>query len=173
MIPLFLFLLPLLSMQACAAEVQYQAVIHAPADLSVRIGAPSTISPGTPFFVTANITNHGSENAAGVIAELIFLDRDNDEAQSRKAFTYSEPVKSIGTLGGGRSRMVSWTVRSGREEGLIGDYSILVRSRGFAEISGDVLLREEQRPIALPGFEGIITICGLVFLVFLWRNYQS
>jgi hypothetical protein len=170
-IPLLCFLLSLISLHASAAVVQYQVLIQAPADLSVKIGAPSTISPGAAFLVTANITNRGSEDATGVIAELIFLDRDNDEAHSRKAFTYNEPVKSIGNLGGGRYRMLSWSVRSGREERLIGNYSILVRSRGVADISGDTLLMEEKKPISIPGFDGWITLAGFSLLVFFVGRY--
>ncbi len=157
-----LFLIYLITPGASAGNVQYTADVYAPADLLVHINAPSRASLGSQFLVIANLSNRGTENALNVSAELFFLDLDNDVNHSRRAFSYSDPVKRIGTLGGTNFKTVIWNVKTRSEKQYIGNYSIVVRARGSAEISGEGLAGEEQKRVVLPGFEIFGTCAGLL-----------
>jgi hypothetical protein len=159
----FLFILFLIIPLVSAGTVQYSAEVYAPADLLVHIYAPAKVPPGFQFPVIANVSNQGTENALNVVAELTFLDMDNDANHGRKAFIYSEPVKSIGTLRGMNSRNVTWNVKTRSEKQYIGNYRIVVKVRGIAQISNKKLAGEGQKGVAIPGF-GIPIACAGLFL---------
>jgi hypothetical protein len=157
----FLFMIFLIIPLVSAGNVQYSAEVYAPADLLVHIYAPPKVPPGFQFPVIANVSNQGTENALNVVAELTFLDMDNDAKHGRKAFIYSEPVKSIGTLRGMNSQNVTWNVKTRNEKRYTGNYSIIVKVTGIAQISGEKLAEEGQKGVAIPGFEILGTCAGL------------
>ncbi len=152
---------------ACAENVQYSAAVYAPANLSVSIDAPSEVSLGSNFMVTANVSNTGTENASEVSVKLVFIDDDN---LNRRAFIYSHPVKTIGNLEGGDSSIISWNVRIRAHKRFIGNYSIVTTAKGTAEISGVHLLETERRAIAVPGFEVFFAITGMFLAAYLLRK---
>jgi PGF-CTERM protein len=158
---------------ACAENAQYTAVVYAPANLSVSVDAPSMVSLDDTFVVTANVSNNGTENASKVVAKLIFIDEDNDIKRNRRAIIYSSPVRRIGNLDGGDSRIVSWVVRTKAQEKYIGNYSIVVTADGTAEISGRQLEDEQRSPIVIPGFEIIFAITGLLAVSYLLRRRKT
>ena len=159
----FLFMIFFIIPHVSAGNVQYSAEVYAPADLLVHIYAPPKVPPGFQFPVIANLSNRGTENALTVMAELTFIDRDNDANHGRKAFIYSEPVKSIGTLRGMNSQNVTWNVKTRNEKRYTGNYSIVVKVTGIAQISGEKLAGEGQKGVAIPGF-GIPIACAGLFL---------
>ena len=136
---------------AFAENAEYTAVVYAPANLSVSIDAPSEVSLGSNFVVTTNVSNTGTENASKVSVKLVFIDGDN---LNRRAFRYSQPVKKIGDLEGGDYSIVSWNVRTKKQERFIGNYSIVATAKGTAKISGEKLLEEERKPIRVRGVSG-------------------
>jgi len=152
-----LFLIYLITPSASAGNISYTVDIYAPADLAVRIDAPSKASVGSPFSVIANLTNSGTENVLNASAELIFLDRDNDLTLSRRVFIYSHPVKRITTLRGTNFQTVIWNVKTRSTKKNIGNYSIVIRAEGSAEISGDELTKEEQKGIVLESRRGLFS----------------
>jgi PGF-CTERM protein len=158
---------------ACAENAKYTAVVYAPANLSVSVDAPSLVSLDDTFVVTANVSNSGTENASKVVAKLIFIDEDNDIKRNRRAFIYSSPVRRIGNLDGGDSRIVSWDVCTKAQEKYIGNYSIVVTADGTAEISGRQLEDEQRSPIVIPGFEIIFAITGLLAVSYLLRRRKT
>jgi hypothetical protein len=147
--PVVLLLIYIIIPGVSAGNVPYTAKIYAPANLAIGIDAPSSISLGSSFSVIANLSNRGTENALNVSAELIFLDWDNMMDNSRLVFIYSEPVKRIGSIPGTNFKTVTWKVKTRNAKKDIGNYSILIRARGKAEISGEELAEEEQKKIVL------------------------
>ena len=138
-----------------------------PANISVSIDAPSEVSLGSNFVVTANVSNTGTENASEVSVKLVFIDEDD---LNRRAFIYCHPVKEIGNLEGGDSSIISWNVRIRAHKRFIGNYSIVATAKGTAEISGGLQLEEERMPLAVPGFEVLFAITGMFLAAYLLRR---
>ena len=134
-----------------AESTPYSAVVYAPANLSVSLDAPSEVSLGSDFVVTANVTNTGTENVSEVLVKLVFIDVDSLD---RTAFIYNQPVKEIGSMSGGESHIVSWNVTTKSDKQFTGNYRVVVTANGTADISGDTLLTEEQKPIHVRGVSG-------------------
>ena len=152
---------------AFAENAEYTAVVYAPANLSVSIDAPSEVSLGSNFVVTANVSNIGTENASKVSVKLVFIDEDD---LNRRAFIYRHPVKEIGNLEGGDYSIISWNVRTKAQERFIGNYSIVATVKGTADISGEHLREEDRRAIAVPGFEVFFAITGMFLAAYLLRR---
>jgi hypothetical protein len=59
------------------------------------------------------------------------------------------------------SQNVTWNVKTRNEKRYTGNYSIIVKVTGIAQISGEKLAEEGQKGVAIPGFEILGTCAGL------------
>lgn len=135
-----------------AYGVEYSAnVIAGTEKFLVEIDCPSEVQEKSEFMVNATITNLATENATGVIVELI---------APKKNFSYGPPKERIGDMEGNTQTVVSWDVKAKRT----GTYNITVMATGETETTGEILSAQDQATIIVKpgGYQNIIDIIDTI-----------